>query len=570
MTKRLLRFASLILIGLVDILVYRGIHLFYKAKDRTPSLDRKIVLLERARRPLPWNDLILHESGKAYFESGVSRLQNAAIRDADFGRSRARFLRSLALNPFSPTAHFDFAQTLEYLNALDLPSAEHFFEEYKNAARLSGTDQRVFADVGKIMMVRWPALAEEDRRFAVEIGRAALTNGAAESLESFLQAWDLAVRDREVLESILPLRSEAYRQAARFIAEKSLERSTRLDLMVKAEAMDFAAARERLSSGERDFQVRRIPQAAGRFREAKALLDRIYFFQNPAGTTAIDPLDYKSVLKSVHLGSAKCRLEETRGLEEAAADLGAYLSLEDQPGAVADLVTFLKERGLIEADKGTSVRDFARSALELELGLKQSRYRDVVKAGLAFEKNVVIVPEEAKKGFARIIEIAGDAYQKLDSLYESNDVYARALAMGADEIAVRLKMKKNYERLNDLRGLKEVDDALVRLMSPSQIALPAAGLLTGSPWSFELTLPPSRYILILEFADLTVDRLPYLTVAANKQVIWDDYLSGPSIRIALPAVPGKNILEIASLNGSVKITGAVYVPESGNIPGLKR
>jgi len=46
----------------------------------------------------------------------------------------------------------------------------------------------------------------------------------------------------------------------------------------------------------------------------------------------------------------------------------------------------------------------------------------------------------------------GDAFYKLDSLYESNDAYARALGMDADEeIVVRLKMKKNYDRMNDLR-----------------------------------------------------------------------------------------------------------------------
>jgi len=139
--------------------------------------------------------------------------------------------------------------------------------------------------------------------------------------------------------------------------------------------MDFAEARESLSAGERDLQVRRIPQAAGRFREAKASLDRINFFQNLSGLTAIDPLDYKTVLKSVLLGSAKCRLEETRRLDEAAAELRAYLSMEDQPRAVADLGTFLRERSLIEADRGTAVRDFARAALELELAFKQSRYR---------------------------------------------------------------------------------------------------------------------------------------------------------------------------------------------------
>jgi len=115
-----------------------------------------------------------------------------------------------------------------------------------------------------------------------------------------------------------------------------------------------------------------------------------------------------------------------------------------------------------------------------------------------------------------------------------------------------------------------VDEALARLTSPAEIAIPASGLITGSPWKFNLTLPQKRYILIMDFADFNADRQPYLTVAANNQVIWDNYLSRPAIQIVLPVTPGKNSLEIASLNGSITIARAACIAEDENSLELKR
>jgi hypothetical protein len=561
MKKRVFGLAVLVAVGGLDVAVYRGFHLYYRAKDRTPNIDTRVALLERGRRFLLPNDLVLHEAGRAYFESGIGRLQDAAGRDADLEASRDRFLGSLDLNPFSPAAHLDFAQTLRYMNALGLPISESYFDEYKKAARLSGMNRRVFGDIGRIMLGTWAGMNEEDRRFAVEIVKAYLADADAETLESFLQVWALNVSDDGVLAAVLPVRADAYRQAAEFLAEKSLDRGTRLDFLVRAEASDYSAAKDLLRVGQDDFRARRISEAEAGFRRAGEFLDRILFHQNLAARTTIDPLEFRDIRKAVLLGSAKCRLETTRKIEAAASELEAYLSLEDKPGALNELRAFLEERGLIEAKTEASVQDLARLSLELNLAFRQGRYRDIIKTGQALGRGVLVIPEGAKAAYSRILELVGDGYQKLDFIYESNDAYLKAVEAGGDDFGVRLKIRKNFERLNDGAALKAVDAVLARLISPRELVSAEPRLEKGKPLSLPLILRAGPHVLTLTWTDPLADPRLYVSVVANGRILWDDYLVESSLRVVLTADSGKNRVIITSRNGPAAVPKISLVPE---------
>jgi hypothetical protein len=345
MTKRIPAFGAVLIAAFLAVVVYRGDRAADLAGTLGNATDRRIVILERVWNFVPINDRVFHERAKAYFDRSVNRLGATDLRDADFRRAHKNYIRSLILNPFSPRAHFDFAQALQYMNALDLPFPERYLDEYRKAAVLAGVDHSINFEVGKVLLSRWAGLLPEERRFAGEIIRSLLSAGErerADRLAVFLRLWDMNVRDADVLEKILPAEAESFRQAARYLGEKSLDRGVRLNLLGKSEILDFRTAREEVLAAQVDLRAPRPNEALDHLRTAWNLLEGIRFYQNLLLKADIDPVEWKALRKTVRLGILKARLETTRSLGEVAEDLRAYLEIEDSPGALGELESTIR------------------------------------------------------------------------------------------------------------------------------------------------------------------------------------------------------------------------------------
>jgi len=566
MIKKTAIFILLSIAALADVVLYRGSSLYDQAKERTSNIEKKIRILEKGQTLLAWNNLLDLELGKAYFDRGVSRLGDPQLRDRDFEKAYDRFLRSLTLNPFSAAAHFYFAQALQYIQLTDFPVPENSLEEYKKAARLSGRDTEIYAEVGKALLVRWPSLSPEDQLLALDIVKESLGGKDLERITVVLEQWDLHIKDYAVMEKVLPEDAAVYRLFARFLGERSLSREERVKYLCRAEELEFHRAKNELIAGQNALGVFHVQEASERFRSALAGLQNIYFYQDLVNQSLVDHLDYKNTLKMVYLAMAKCKIEETRTIEAALGDLHAYLNLEDQLSGAPDLESFLKERGLLEEKSILTLKNLGLFSFELFLTYKQNRYRDVIQAGQALESSALVIPQGAKKDYAAVLELVGDAYRKLDYLYESNNFYKKSADVEGPKVSLLAKMIKNYERLNDTEGLQRADQTIHNMVAadtlPAETTIPFGGAYAQS-----FSLDGRRFRLSLSFQETSPEAFPFLSILFNGRVVWEDYLKDPVLSLDLPSEVGPNTLRIQALNGPatlLKMTLA-FGDEPGNI-----
>jgi hypothetical protein len=553
MRRKRAALAFLVVTALADILLYRGNFLFYKAKERTANIEKKIRVLEQEQFLIPLNDLVDLELAKAYFERGISHLGNLERRDQDLKRAYDRFLRSLTLNPFSPAAHFYFAQSLDYIQFIDIPVQDNSLDEYKKAARLSGRDTEIYTAVGRALLARWPSLSAEDRRYALQIVMEILAGKDLEKTAAILDLWDLHIKDYAVIERVLPEDALVFRLFARFLGERSRSREERLKYLSRAEGLEFQKAKNEIMAGQNALSALRVEDASARFRSVLAALQNIHFYQDLAGQSLIDRLDFKNALKSASLALAKCKIEETRRIEESLPDLRSYLDLEDQLSGAGDLEKFLKERGLLEDRSRLTPKNLALFSFELFLAYKQNRYRDVVQAGQALESSALVIPEGAKRDYAGVLEIVGDSYQKLDFLYESNNFYQKSSEIGVPDIALLVKMRKNYERLNDAQALQTIDLAIQKIASIGEILSSETDISLAGAYVRTLLLDGRKVRLSFIFEEALPEPFPYLSIIFNGRVVWEDYLKDPVLSLALPSEPGPNQFSIQALNKPVKL-----------------
>jgi len=552
MIKKAVLFLFLAVVALADIILYRGNYLYYQATERTANLDRKIRLLEKGQTGMTWNSLLALESAKTYFERGVIQLGDPNRRDDDFRRAYDCFLQSLSLNPLSAAAHFYFAQALQYMEFVGLPVRENSLDEYKKSARLSGQDAEIFAAAGKALLSRWPSLSSEDQQMALDIVRSSLAGKDLAKTRAVLELWFLHIRDYAVIEKVLPQDAAVDRLFAQFLGERSLSREERVRVLSRAEELDFRRAKNDAAVGQAALSLFHIQEAAAHLKSALAGLQGVFFYQNLANQSPIDPLEFNETLKAVLLALAKCRIEESRKIEGALNDLRSYLKLEDQLAGATNLENFLKERSLIGDRAGSSLKNLSVFSFELLLAYKQNRYRDIIQAGQALESSVLVVPQGVRGDYADILELVGDACQKLDDLYESNNFYKKASDLQGPNIVLLAKMMKNFERLNDLDGLKTVGQAIQRII---EAGLPASEetIPLGDAYLRKLSLDGRKYRLNLIFSESASEPLPFLSVFFNGLVVWEDYLQGHILSLDLASAVGDNTLRIQALNIPLKI-----------------
>ena len=566
--KRFLLLAAIAAAGIVNIFVYLNAHLCNRARGATESPEENIRILKRANLFYPSNDSAYYELGKAHFDLGMENLNDRVISTNHFQKSIRYFTRSLRINPASYFCHFNLAQSLLYMSYLDPAFEADSYEEYKKAALLAGHNSQIYYEVGKIFLSLWPKLEEEDRNFTLETLKKILERKDRQMIQTVMHIWEMNVREYRVMEAILPEDAAIYKLYAQFLGDKSLSADERQLNLAKAELLEFERARNEHDSGEGKFQYYWLKKASQDFLSCLRRLEKIRFYQNLTGRELIDVEDYLELKRSANLNVAKCTLEEGQDFEQAQAHLCSYLALEDEVAAVGELETFLQLRGFMKEKLEASFDDLGRLYFQTLLYFKQNRYRDIVRIGRLLEQSFVVVTEEKKEEYIKVLQLVGDSYQKVDYLYDAGGFYRRALEIEPGNLETLLRIRQNYERLNEEEQVQEIDEKIESLLAPRQTGIKRFRLEKGQRSAYTLILDGSEIILDLNFFSEEGSRIPpMISVFFNGCVAWEGYLrtdegmdedSHSVLSLPLKSKVGKNSIVVVPVNTSVELRRIAY------------
>ncbi len=561
--KRMLLLVAIAAMGIVNILIYWNMHLCYRAEEKIEGLDEKIKILKSANLFYPSNDKIYYELGKSYFDLVMENIQDKTLGKTYLQKSIQYFNRSLKINPASYFCHFNLAQSLLYMSYVSSDFEGDPYEEYKKAALLAGHNSEIYYEVGKIFLSLWPKLVEEDRDFTRETLKKILERKDPQKAQAIMHIWEMNVSDYRVMEEMLPEDPSIYRMYAQFLGEKSLSSRERQRYLAKAERLEFEKAKDEYVSGEGEFQYYRLKEASRNFLSSLRRLERINFYQNLVGQEWINIEEFFELKKSVYLNLAKCIIEEGKDFNQAEGYLRSYLAAEDEVAAVGELESFLRSRGNIKEGFGERLDDLGNLFFQTLLYFKQNRYRDIMKLGRLLEQSFVVVPEGKKEAYLKILQLVGDSYQKVDYIYDAGDFYRKALEIDPDNLEILLRIRQNYERLNEEEKIQEIDEKMESLLSPRKIELKEAEIEKGQRSSHRMILDGSEIILDLSISwGKETSPAPLIAVFFNGRVVWEEYLrlderkgqdEDSVLSLPVKSKAGENNLVVIPLNRPVKL-----------------
>lgn len=568
--KKILLWIAIAVFGIVNILIQANISL-YNRSGRVEDSEEKIKLLKRANRVYPFNDLVFYELGKAYFDLSIQEITNKAVSEAYLRKSIESFTHSIKINPASFFGHFYFAQSLLYMTYLSPSFDTNFYDEYKKAALLAGHNSQVFFEVGKIFLSKWTELPDGDREFMLEILKKIAGKREEDKLLALMRIWDLNVREYTLMEEILPEDAEVYRLYARFLGEKSLSIEIRQNMLARAEFMEFERAKREFRSGESELLYFRLTEAIEHFKSCLTILERITFYQNLTQEKLINNLEFHELNKLTSLNLAKCLIEQGKELKDAEGYLRMYLALEDEVAAIGELESYLRSRGLIEEKMEKGFSDLQSLAFQIFLNFKQNRYRNIMKVGQLLRESFIVVPEMGKASYVEILQFVADSYRKADYIYDALEFYQKALEIEPDNLTTLLKIRQNFERLNDEVKIRETNERLANLLAPKEMVQDSF-VEKGQRFSRFLTLDGRKINLGLHFKEVKESGLqPMISVFFNGQVVWEDYLENKKeeledeekregeekvsriISLSLKSEVGQNELAIVPMNRPVSL-----------------
>ena len=251
--------------------------------------------------------------------------------------------------------------------------------------------------------------------------------------------------------------------------------------------------------GENVFLYLKVKDAFKHYQSFVNGIGRIRFYQDLIGEKQIDGVGLDEMLKSAYLKLAKCRIAEGRPLKEVEGYLRRYLEMEKSTSVCGELESYLRKRGLIKEKLGAGFDDLGQLAFEALLYFKQSRYREIMRVWELMEKSFVVVPDENKKDYVEFLRIVGNSYQKVDFIYNAEEVYKKALEIEPENLNVLLRLRVNYERLNEEDNLEEVNKKIDGILSLREDALRRPLIRKGRTFSKDLVLDGRDTVLGLHF-----------------------------------------------------------------------
>jgi tetratricopeptide (TPR) repeat protein len=393
-----------------------------------------------------------------------------------------------------------------------------------------------------------------------------------EKILTLMNIWEMNAGNYEIMEKALPSDPQSYRFFAKFLGEKSLSLEERQKFLARAELAEFERARRENQLAETDLFYIRFQEAQYHFQTAVDLLKGIQFYQTLTGQNLIRTADFTEALKSALLNLAKCRIQQREGLSEVEDLLRLYLSLEDKPKEVGDLEAYLRDRGVLAQRFEKSFDDLGHFAFELLLYFKQNRYREIIEIGRRLEQSFIVVPEAKKKDYVRILLLVGDSFQKVDLLYDAGDIYQKALEIDPNNLGTLLKIRQNYERLNEAKKLEEINKAIEKLMTPREIGFRDLLLNKGEILSRSLIFDGQKVVLDVQLQINEKSGAPLIAVFFNNRVVWEEYLKNGAVSLSLETKAGENALQIMPVNRPVSLAKLTYrlSNENKNLPTLRR
>ncbi len=564
--KKILGIALLVVIGIVNVSLYRNIHLYNKTRT-IGNYEEKIQTLENANRIYPYNYRVHNDLGRTYFELASLDFQNVEQRDTNFEKSIQSFVRSITLNPGYYQSHFYFAQALSYQQYF-VPIEVDFYDEYKKAARLTTFDTQAYFEVGRFLFTHWPELSEEDKRYTLGLLKNLRTN--SENLQTIMQIWAINGGDFTVMEDILPKESGVYRTFAQFLAERKLSIRERHKKLSQAEYMDFVSAKNSFIEGERQTQLQNVIRAISLFRSSLKTIENIRFYQNLTGESLIDLAEFYNYKKALYLNLAKNQIVKSGDLKEAEIYLRKYLDLENNAAEIGALELFLNERNLLKADPGTYFNDLLPYYVKVLIEYKLNRYRDIVEAGKDLKESFSTSPEAIRKDLARICHLIGESYQKLNSLYDAEEFFQLAINLDPKHLDTLKGMRQNFIKLNKPRRADGVENKIESMLTPEEINFENLIIRSGQSFKQTLFLKEKKIGIILTLQGVSSDRNPLLAIEFNDQLIWEDYLETQILSLTVNSEEGINVVTIQPTIRDVSLKKIVYTDDSEIIQGIER
>jgi tetratricopeptide (TPR) repeat protein len=566
---RVVVFLGVLVLAALNISVYWNNRLYLKAM-KTEDKRARIALLERSNAVCPINELVFYEIGKAYFGLGLEELEQPQRSEQDFRRAVKYLKRSIIINPASPFAHFYLGQAMIRLGAQPSGQEAETLDEFRKAIALGSEDGQISQDVGLLFLSRWPALGASDRDLTLKTLKRVLAKKDPAQANLVMNSWEMNVGDPSVMDKILPADASIYRLFARFLGERSLLLGERQKVLAQAELLDFASARRQHQQAEAALFRARIGEASDRLRDALRLLQGIRFYQTLLGQNLISLDEYTGLLRSIWLDLAKCRIAEGGAFATFEAELREYLALENQPKEISGLEELLRSRGLIEEKPGARFDDMRRLAFELLLYYKQTRYREIIDVGRELSRSVAVIPPDRKKEYAEVLRLIGDSYQKIDYLYDAGDFYRKALELIPRDLETLVRIRQNYDRLNEDRKMREVDAAIESVESAREIVVLPVNLERGEAFTRRLVFRRGKISLDFEFAATGVrpPAGPLIAVNLNGRVIREEFVKEGTLSLAVETDLGENVLQVLSVNCPVSLTKLVWhrLPDVENTP----
>lgn len=555
--KTILLILALTCVGVLCALIYWNSHLYNKA-EKIEESERKIETLEGAMDFFPSNDLIFYELGRAYFNLGIYQLSDRAKSEEYLQKSVKHFRKSLRNNPSSYYGHFYLAQSLLYLSYFSPASDVNPFDEFKKAASLAGENSQIYYEVSKIFLSHWSHLSDEDKDFALEILRKVAGRKDKERILSLLRIWEMNVKDYPIIESMLPEDQQIYRIYADFLAEKSLSLQARLRSLCKVEFLEFQRAKEKYKEGEQEFFSYRMKEAFGHFHSCLNILERIKFYQDLTSQNLISRYEFNELKRATLLNSVKCQIELQKGLIETENYLLDYLSLEGREEAIKKLENYLKKRQLISDKIESSFNDLYRLYFQLLLCFNQSQYKDIMRVGRKLKQSFVVVPENKKRIYIRILNLIGDSYQQINYVYDAKDFYQRSLEIDPDNLETLLRIRSNYKRLRSDEEIRNTSEKIEKILSPREKIFKNSLIKKNRDFSQTLILDGRKVTIDLHFDFDEREILPLVSVFFNGIVVWEDYLKDKILSLSLNTKIGKNSLNLIPLNRDIHLNKLAY------------
>ena len=379
-----------------------------------------------------------------------------------------------------------------------------------------------------------------------------------EAFQTLLHIWEMNVKDYEVMEKVLPEDPGAYRWYARFLGEKSLSSEVRQQKLAQAEFLEFEKAKNMHSLGINKFKYYQIQEACNNFKSSLSLLKGISFYQNLINQELIDPIGFIELQKSVYLNLLKCRVDGEASLDEIEGFLQSYLSLEDKLVSVQELEAYLMDRGLIEKKLEGNFEDLKRLYIQILFALRQNRYREITRVGSLLQKSFIVVPEGQKKDYMKILQLIGDSYLKTDYMYDAEKFYLKAREIEPSNLETLFKMRRIYERLNEVSKVQGMNWRIKTLLPARDILSKSVIINKGKRLSRRLVFDGRKIIFSLQFSRPQEGVTPLISVYFNERIVWEDYLRDNIVSIPLDTEVGENVLVIRPVNRGVGLLKIQY------------